>query len=96
MTDAIALFGMALAAYATRIAGLLAVRKVSLEGRAKAFLDTASIAIIASLLAVGLAQLSWHVWIATAAAMIAMRLTGSILGSMAVAVFAASILRSLL
>ncbi|MCL6699263.1 AzlD domain-containing protein [Sphingomonas sp. NSE70-1] len=96
MTDALALFGMALAAYATRIAGLVVARKAALDERAKAFLDTASIAIIASLLVVGLAQLSWPVWVATAAAMAVMRLTGNVLVSMVVAVLATSALRSLL
>ena len=95
MTDAASLVGMAFAAYLTRIAGLLAARRVSLDGRAIFLLDAASIAIIASLLAVELARLSWHIWIATAAAMVVMRFRGSILQGMAVAVLLASSLRIL-
>ena len=96
MADALALLGMALAAYATRVAGLVAARKALLDERTKSLLDTASIAIIASLLVVGLAQLSWPVWVATAGAMAVMRLTGNVLVSMVVAVLATSALRSLL
>jgi uncharacterized membrane protein len=95
MTEAVAVLGMALAAYSTRVAGLLAVRRVTLEGRAITFLDAASIAIIASLTVIGLARLSWHVWIATAAAITVMHFSRSVLLSMAAAVLFTSILRSL-
>lgn len=95
MTDAGAVVGMALAAYLTRVAGLLAARRVSLEGRAITFLDAASIAIIASLTAIELARLSWHVWFATAAAMTVMHFSRSVILSMAVAILFTSILRSL-
>lgn len=95
MTEALFLLAMALTAYATRVGGLLAARRVSLEGRVKAFLDTASTAIVASLLVVALAQLSWQVWIGTAAAMVVMRSSGRMLASMIVAVLTTSILRSL-
>lgn len=95
MTDAVAVLGMALAAYLTRVAGLLATRRVAIEGRAITLLDAASIAVIASLAAIELARLSMHVWIGTAAAMAVMHFSRNLLLSMAAAVLTTAILRSL-
>lgn len=94
-TTALAILGMAVVTYLTRIAGLLVADRLALTGRAKAAFDAIPPAVLVAVIAPTALATGWAETAAAAiTAVAALRLP--LLGTVAVGVAAVVILRSLL